>query len=125
MKRKHFEVFILSAIVLIGIGLKIFNKPKKENTKQLVLDKFSNAEAAFSFRKLSSSYDGPCVKIKRLSDNAEKNIGFTENGYLDEAAIKDFTNGGPYKELVWYDQSGNNNHLHQELNFNNGVLNYQ
>jgi hypothetical protein len=45
--------------------------------------------AAYSLRKLRSDYTGNAIRVRRLSDNAETNIGFV-NGNLDEATLSTF-----------------------------------
>jgi len=97
-----------------------------------LLDNYPNSVAAFSARKLSSTYSGPCMRVRRNFDNTELDIGFTTiNGkvVLDSPALMDFVTG-PYGSwsftgglyqgvngtgyvVVWYDQSGNDNHAYQ------------
>jgi hypothetical protein len=52
----------------------------------LILDGLNSA-AAYSLRKLRSAYTGPAIRVRRSSDNAELNIGFTANGDLDTTAL--------------------------------------
>ena len=64
--------------------------------------------AAYSFRKLSSSYTGNCIRVRRSSDDAEADIGFNGN-YLDETALLAHTGtgGSDIGYIVkWYEQSG-------------------
>ncbi|MBK4119164.1 hypothetical protein JHE03_23045 [Pluralibacter gergoviae] len=62
---------------------------------------------ALSLRKLSSSYSGPAIRVRRSTDNAETDIGFTASGDLDTAALLSFCGSGNGFVSVWYDQSGN------------------
>ncbi|WP_432727370.1 arabinofuranosidase catalytic domain-containing protein [Klebsiella grimontii] len=62
---------------------------------------------ALSLRKLSSSYSGPAIRVRRSTDNAETDIGFTSSGDLDTAALLSFCGSGNGFVSVWYDQSGN------------------
>jgi len=97
-----------------------------------LLDSYPGASAAFSARKLSSTYNGPCMRIRRNYDNSELDIGFANiNGkwVIDSPALMNFVTdpygpwsftGGLYQGVngtgyvvVWYDQSGNNNHAYQ------------
>ena len=83
------------------------------NTTAL-LNQFSGAAAAYSVRCLTSL--GPasvCMKVRRDSDNATQNIGFGSNGDLDTAAIATFCGAANGYVAVWYDQSGNGNHMAQ------------
>lgn len=59
--------------------------------------------AAYSIRKLSSSYSGPAIRVERPSDNAETDLalGFTK---ADADAF-----GANLTVVKWYDQSGNGN----------------
>lgn len=77
-----------------------------------LLDRLANIQiAAYSLRLLKSSYTGsPAIRIRRSSDNSETDIGFTNSGDLDEAALIAFTGNGDGFVRTWYDQSGNNNH---------------
>tara|TARA_Y100001963_G_scaffold20445_1_gene26145 strand:+ start:143 stop:1066 length:924 start_codon:yes stop_codon:yes gene_type:complete len=63
---------------------------------------------AYSFRLLSSTYTGNCIRVRRSSDNAETDIGFSGN-YLDETALLAHTGTGGSDDgfiTKWYDQSG-------------------
>ncbi len=97
-------------------------------TSPYLLDNYPGAAAAFSMRRLSSTYNGPCLRVRRLFDNTELDIGFDViNGedILDSPALMDFVTG-PYGSwsftgglyvgvagwgyvVKWYDQSGNGN----------------
>ena len=76
------------------------------------LDTFTGAHSGFSFRKLSSTYTGSCMRAIRLADSTVLDIGFVNN-VLDEASLLSFANqGGIYSDVglkTWYDQSGNGN----------------
>lgn len=93
-----------------------------------LLDKFPGASAAFSTRKLSSTYDGFCLRVRRGFDDTTQDIGFALiDGVwvLDSPALMDFVTGpyggwsfNPTRGLYqgvdgwgfvdrWYDQSGN------------------
>ena len=47
-------------------------------------------DAAYSLRSLNSSYTGPLVRVRRLSDGVEQDIGFDSNGNFDIDALKTF-----------------------------------
>ena len=78
-------------------------------TSSLLLDQYgTNALVAYSLRKLSSSYSGSAIRVRRTNDNAELDIGFDSNGELDSSAIISFVGTGNNGHIaVWYDQSGN------------------
>jgi hypothetical protein len=51
------------------------------------------ASAAYSLRKLSSSYNGFALKIRRSSDNAEANLAFDGSGVVSNASLATLTPG--------------------------------
>jgi hypothetical protein len=69
--------------------------------------------AAYSLRLLSTGYPGNAIQVRRSSDNATQNIGFTASGDLDTAALKAFTGSNSAFVVTWYDQSGNAKNLSQ------------
>jgi uncharacterized protein (TIGR02145 family) len=87
------------------------------------------ASAAYSLRKLTSSYSGAAVRVRRSSDNTEQDIPFTTSGDLDTAQLTTFVGTGDGYVSVWYDQSGNATNaiqttlLKQPKLINSGVLN--
>ena len=72
-----------------------------------LLDLYSGAAAAYSLRKLSSTYDGSAIRVRRSSDNTELDIGFDGLGSLNTAALLTFCGAGDGFVTIWYDQSGN------------------
>jgi len=78
----------------------------------LLLDTYPGAAAAYSLRKLSSTYNGSAIRVRRSSDNTEQDIGFVNNE-LDTATLLTFCGVGNGFVTTWYDQSGNANNLSQ------------
>jgi hypothetical protein len=80
-------------------------------TASFLLDSFgSNVLAAYSLRKLSSSYTGAAIRVRETGFNTETDIGFDANGNLDTAALLahcSYPNASGYI-TKWYDQAGNN-----------------
>lgn len=76
-----------------------------------LLDLYPGADAAFSLRKLSSTYTGDVIRVRRTSDNLEQDIGFVNN-VLDTLSLSAFCNGTQGWVTTWYDQSGNNRHVY-------------
>lgn len=72
----------------------------------LLLDVYTSATAAFSLRKLKSSYDGYAIRVRRSNDNLEQDIAFTGNGVLDETALLSFTGSNSAYVTKWYNQLG-------------------
>ena len=67
----------------------------------------------YSLRKLIAAYTGNAVRVRRSTDNAEANIGFTATGDFDEAALRTFAGSGNAFVTIWYDQSGNGKNMVQ------------
>lgn len=64
--------------------------------------------AAYSTRKLRTAYSGPCMKVRRSSDNTTQDIGFAGSD-LDTASMLTFCGAGNGFIDTWYDQQGSNN----------------
>jgi len=75
-------------------------------TTTIPLDNVSNTKLAIGLRKLKTSYAGPCLRLRRGSDNAELDFGFNGNA-LDTGAISTWLNGATGYCVTLYDQSGN------------------
>jgi hypothetical protein len=73
-----------------------------------LLDTYSGAAAAYSLRLLRADYTGDAIRVRRASDNAEQDIGFSNNE-LDTTALATFCAGTDGFVKTWYDQSGNGN----------------
>jgi hypothetical protein len=78
-----------------------------------VLDVYINAAAAYSLRKLSSTYLGFAVRVRRSSDNTEQNIEFSGT-QLNVSELLAFCGAGDGFVTTWYDQSGNGRNATQE-----------
>ena len=95
----------------------------------MLLDVYSGAAAAYSLRKLKSSYTGSAIRVRRSSDNTELNIGFDSDGNLDTYALSAFVGSVNGFVTTWYDQSGNGRDATQTTAGNqpqivlNGVVN--
>jgi len=72
----------------------------------LLLDRYPNAAAAYSVRKLRGAYTGSAIRVRRSSDNAETDIGFS-GANLDTSALTSFCGASNGFVTTWYDQSGN------------------
>ena len=90
---------------MIGIGIGVDRRPPSGAFVGL-LDTYPSAAAAYSVRKLSTAYTGNAIRVRRSSDNAEQDIGFT-SGNLDTTALTTFCSGTNGFVTTWYDQSGN------------------
>jgi hypothetical protein len=73
-----------------------------------ILDQLSApSAAAYSLRKLRNAYTGSAIRVRRSSDNAETDIGFTAGGDLNTAALLAHVGSGNGFVTTLYDQSGN------------------
>jgi hypothetical protein len=75
-------------------------------------------KVAYSVRKLRSTYTGAALRVRRASDNAEMDIGFTVNGDFNASAYTTFIASTTGFVTVWYDQTGGLNHLRQTTTTN-------
>lgn len=95
-----------------------------------LLDTYTGAVAGYSVRRLNSLYTGACMRIRRISDSVEADVGFDSNNVLgltspisntsDAQSYTDFADfvdhtGTPTDAFCrfWYDQSGNANDAYQ------------
>ena len=98
------------------------------NNGNLLLDDYPNAATAYSVRKLRNYYIGPCLRVRRSSDNAEQNIYFNPSGELDTTSLLSFVGAGNGFITTWYDQSTNGRNqtqttaINQPRIVNNGIL---
>lgn len=100
---------------MVGLGFSLSNQVSNRLVGKPnfagVIDNLSVApDLALSTRLLSSSYNGPAMRLRRSSDQAEQDIGFTAAGGLDTFALAAFVGAGESFVTTWYDQSGNGNH---------------
>lgn len=79
---------------------------------EYLLDTYTGSSVAYSLRKLSSTYSGSCIRVRRSSDNTEQDIGFVSN-VLDTASLLSFVGSVDGFVTTWYDQSGNVNNSTQ------------
>ena len=76
-----------------------------------LLDTYSGASVAYSLRRLSSTYTGNLIRVRRSIDNAEQNIGYNTSNVLDTASLLSFAGAGDAAITTWYDQSSNGKNL--------------
>ncbi len=78
-------------------------------TPSHILDeKLTDISFAFSMRVLESNYNGPIIRLRRASDNAEQDFGWSDNDIVDVNAIDTWRAGSNVYVHTWYDQSGLN-----------------
>ena len=74
------------------------------------LDGATDILAAYSVRKLLSTYSGPCMEVHRVSDGAKQDIYFDSDGLVNTADIIAFASGSDLEVSTWYDQGPLSNH---------------
>lgn len=87
-----------------NVGLSGGGEPK------FLLDELADlgvqAAGAFSTRKLRAAYAGPCMRVRRPTDDAALDIGFTSSGDFDIAAARAFAGIDPLFVTNWFSQVG-------------------
>ena len=102
----------------IGVGLGLGQASSGAAPYVGLLDTYPNAAAAYSVRLLRGAYTGNAIRVRRSSDNAEQDIGFTALGNLDESALTSFCSGTDGFVTTFYDQSGNSRDATQTIAVN-------
>jgi len=92
----------------VGVGIRVGGFTPSGGATPYVglLDTYPGASAAYSVRLLKSTYTGSAIRVRRSSDNAEQDIGFS-GGNLDTTSLTSFCGAGNGFVTTWYDQSGN------------------
>jgi len=114
------ELYFIPAVPITGSDLRVRGVGGKPSFNAL-LDRWPNAAAAYSLRRLNSYYDGPAVRVRRSIDDQETDINFTGTS-LDITALESFCSGGDGYVKTWYDQSGNGNHASQTVAANQPTI---
>ncbi|WP_322014421.1 arabinofuranosidase catalytic domain-containing protein [Paraburkholderia sp. J12] len=73
----------------------------------------TTAAGAWSMRRLRGGYGGPCLNVRRDSDNSTQDIGFTASGELNTNALLTFVGNANGYVTKWYDQMPGASHLKQ------------
>ena len=94
----------------IGISCSICSASEDASeATTLLLDTYTGAQTAYSFnRKLRTDYSGSAFRVRRDSDNAELDIGYSGTN-VDESALTTFVGANSAYVVTAYDQSGNSN----------------
>jgi hypothetical protein len=83
-----------------------------------LLETYYGSGAAYSTRRIRTTYTGPALRVRRSSDNTEQDINFNTNGDLDTTALISFTGTSNGFVTKWYDQSGNGRDMIQTTGAN-------
>jgi hypothetical protein len=92
----------------LGLGLKYSKLSGGGSGFEGMLNLFPNASLGLSLDKIDKNYTGSAIKVRRSSDNAEQDIGFS-NDVLDTASLLTFAGAGDAFVTIIYDQVGSNN----------------
>jgi len=85
-----------------------------------LLDEFSGAAAAYSLRNLTFLRGGPVVRVRRSSDNAQKDFTAAE---VSDGSLASWVGAGNNGFVrTWYDQSGNGNNAVQTTSANQPTI---
>ena len=93
---------------MLGLGFGL-NRGRRIGGFVGLLDRFPDAAAAYSLRKLRKAYTGAAVRVRESGGNTEADIGFLADGTLDTTALLAHCGANDGFVTVWYDQSGNGN----------------
>ena len=69
-------------------------------------EKLTDISFALSMRVLESDYTGPLLRLRRASDNTQRDFSWGDNDIVDVTAINTWRNGANVFMHTWYDQSG-------------------
>jgi hypothetical protein len=74
-----------------------------------LLDSYTLSEYdhAYALERINRNYAGSLIRVKRLSDNIQQDIGYDSNNKLDTASIVSFCGGSTCEVTILYDQVGN------------------
>jgi len=92
-----------------------FNQFPTMSPQHILDEKLEDISFAFSLRVLESDYTGPLIRLRRSSDNQEKDFFCTDNDMVNIDAINSWRNGATVFVTVWYDQSGLNRTAEQTI----------
>ncbi|MEO8406264.1 MAG: hypothetical protein ABI480_16765 [Chitinophagaceae bacterium] len=90
-------------LLLVATTQPLFSQNTLDNAG---LTSATPSAVAFSLRKLSSAYNGPAIKVRRSSDNAEANVAFDGSGGLTAASLVTFTPGVTVGSTMGTTQTG-------------------
>jgi len=81
------KTMIRIGCVLLGFCIGLQSTIAQNTLDKAGLTSASPVAVAYSVRLLSSTYTGKALQVRRSSDNATQDIGFTSNGDLDTTTL--------------------------------------
>ena len=119
---------------MLSLGNRLTLPCSSNSAGGLLLDKFSSGVArAYSLRRLTNSYSGHALKMRRSGTNEEADVSFDRGGEISLSGSKVYNASGSTADgttlgawigsangfaKVWYDQSGLGFNLTQSSNNN-------
>jgi hypothetical protein len=88
-------------------------------SNRFLLDQYGGAAAAYSLRRLRSSYGGAAVRVRRSNDNDEADFTPEE---VANGTLTAWTGANNGFAVTWFDQSGSGNNLTQGTSGNQPQL---
>jgi hypothetical protein len=75
-----------------------------------VLDQYTGSSVGLSLRKISGSYSGSAIRVRRSGDNSEIDIAFDTDGNLDSTSLLSFVGAN---NQVGYSEEFDNSYWHK------------
>ena len=119
MPRTRRTLLAAGAAIALAVGLGIGTASTSQAATQGPCDIYASGgtpcvAAHSTTRALYGAYNGSLYQVKRVSDNATRDIGvLSAGGYANSAAQDSFCSGTTCLISIIYDQSGRGNHLTQ------------
>ncbi|MEX0273220.1 MAG: hypothetical protein AB3N16_02470 [Flavobacteriaceae bacterium] len=104
--RLLFQIIILSYFMVSHGQVAQYNQFPSMRPLHILDDKLSDISFAFGMRILESDYNGPLIRLRRDSDNAERDFYCRDDDKVDINAIDDWRGTANVYVVRWYDQSG-------------------
>jgi len=83
----------IDILLFLGRSISITPKSPDNPTFSGILDTYTGATAGYSTRRLTNTYTGGLIRVRRSSDDAEQDIGYDANGEdLDISGLLAFVN---------------------------------
>ena len=82
---------------------------------RIIDGKRDNISFAMSMRLLSKFHQGPIVRLRKSSDNSERDFYTREDDTIDMDHISSWAAGSTMYVVIWYDQSGLGNNAIQPV----------
>lgn len=106
MKHLTLNIFLLLSILTVNAQQVLdYNTVPPLDPSHVLDEKLTNISFAYSMRILVSDYNGPLIRLRRASDNAEQDFFHGDNDIVDIAAINTWRAGSNVFVRTWYDQS--------------------